>query len=67
MLKSKLWISPAMSIKLNGTAAGQGGVADCSAFVKAWNNAETRGYYSRLWSKEDLRKKEAEDNKAKKT
>jgi len=27
------------------------------AFVRAWNNSETRGYYSRLWSKEDLRNK----------
>jgi len=25
------------------------------AFVTAWNNSETRGYYSRLWSKQDLR------------
>ena len=31
--------------------------SDHRAFVKAWNNAETRGYYSRLWSKEDLRDK----------
>lgn len=26
---------------------------DDRAFVSAWNNAETKGYYSRLWSKQD--------------
>ena len=28
-----------------------GNATDNSAFVKAWNNSETKGYYSRLWSK----------------
>jgi hypothetical protein len=32
-------------------------VSNNRAFVRAWNNSETRGYYSRLWSKEDLRNK----------
>jgi hypothetical protein len=32
-------------------------VTNDRAFVRAWNNSETRGYYSRLWSKEDLRDK----------
>jgi len=43
------------------------GWADGSAFVTAWNNSETRGYYSRLWSKQDLRDKPAGEGKSKTT
>lgn len=31
-------------------------LADTRAFVKAWQNSETKGYYSRLWSKEPPKK-----------